>query len=40
MTDLPVEVFLADPEGEPEPTPNGAPESDGGPEGDVEDVDG
>ena len=34
---LPSEVFEVDPVGEPEFTENAVPESEGGPEGDVED---
>lgn len=37
MSDLPHEVYEADPDGEPEQTANAGPEGDGGPEGDVED---
>ncbi|HEX9968930.1 MAG TPA: hypothetical protein VGB03_02235 [Acidimicrobiales bacterium] len=38
MSELPPEVWDADPEGEPEETPNAVPEDEGGHEGDVEEA--
>lgn len=38
MSELPPEVWDADPDGEPDDTPNAATEDQGGAEGDVEDA--